>query len=139
MENEKYLYALAELDNLRKRTAKDIASTREEVKRDTLLLLLPIVDDLERCVTALQNGADADATRAGILAIAGKARQTLASMDVEAIESVGKPFAAELMEAIAKVATKSLPPNHVSMEVQRGYRIGGDLLRPAQVAVTEEE
>ena len=128
---DKYLRALAELENLRKRTQRDVELARDQATAQALLVLLPIVDDLERAVAA--GSSD------GVRAIAGKAKATLASMDVVAFESVGKPFMAELMEAIARVPTRALASGEVAVEITRGYQIRGKLLRPAQVAVAEEE
>jgi molecular chaperone GrpE len=137
-QDDRYLYALAELDNLRKRSQKDVAIARDVTRREVLLTLLPLVDDLERAVAAASAGADPAVTREGLRSIAAKAKASLASLDVQAIESVGKPFVAELMEAIAKVPAKGLPAGQVAAEVTRGYKIGDTLLRPAQVAVSEE-
>ena len=139
---DKYLRALAELENVRKRTRKDLEQARDQATADTLRVLLPVVDDLERAVQAASSPDalhDPEATRDGIRAIMAKAKATLASLDVQAFESVGKPFAASLMEAIARVPTKTLGAGEVAAEITRGYHIKGRLLRPAQVAVAEDD
>ena len=138
----KYLYALAELENLRKRTRRDIAQARDQATSETLLKLLPIVDDLERAVEAASNvvpGVVNIYSSDGIKAIALKAQATLASLDVRAFETIGKPFAAELMEAITRVPTRALPAGEVAGQISAGYTLGGKLLRPAQVAVAMDE
>jgi molecular chaperone GrpE len=140
---DKYLRALAELENMRKRTQRDIEAARDQATANTLRVLLPIVDDLERAVAAAANVSPETGISIynsdGIKAIAAKAKATLASLDVQSFESVGKPFMAELMEAIAKVPTKALPAGQVAVEISRGYQIKGQLLRAAQVAVAEDE
>jgi molecular chaperone GrpE len=130
---DKYLRALAAGENMRKQNRKDVEQARELGRKEAVLAMLPIVDDLERAEAAPIDVA-------GISAIRSKARSTLAIIDVQAVESsVGKPFAAESMEAIAKVPTKALPAGQVAAEISRGYRIKGELLRPAQVVVAEDE
>jgi len=126
---DKYLRALAEVENLRKRTERDIAKARSQATADTLRVLLPIVDDLERAVAAQENNE-------AIRYIANKAQATLATLDVVAFETVGKVFTAELMEAIELVPIKAPDIGKVASEITRGYRIGDKLLRPAQVAVS---
>lgn len=140
---DRYLRALAELENMRKRTQRDIDQARDQATANTLRVLLPIVDDLERAVAAAANVSPESGfsiyNSDGIKAIAAKAKATLASLDVQSFESVGRPFVAELMEAIAKVSTKALPAGQVAVEIAKGYQIKGQLLRPAQVAVAEDE
>jgi molecular chaperone GrpE len=128
---------------MRKRTQRDIESARDQATASTLRVLLPIVDDLERAVAAASTVAEGTGINIyssdGIKAIAAKAKATLASLDVQAFESVGKPFMAELMDAIAKVPTRALPAGEVAVEITKGYHIKGQLLRPAQVAIAEDE
>lgn len=139
----KYLYAIAELENLRKRLNRDILEARDQGKKDALReCCLPIVDDVERAYRAASDpnsSADREAMRIGVQAVANKARHTLSMLNIEAIETVGKPFMASLMEAIAKAPTKGLPAGGVVYEAERGYTIGGQLLRPAKVVVAEDD
>ena len=138
----KYLYAIAELENLRKRTQRDIATAKDRATRETLLQLLPIVDDLERAVEAAANvvpGVVNVYSSDGIKAIALKAKATLASMGAVELETVGRPFMAEVMEAITRVPTRALPAGEVAGQISAGYTLGGKLLRPAQVAVAMDE
>jgi len=138
---DKYLRALAELENLRKRTQRQIDEARHLATADTLRALLPIVDDLERAVAAASNvvpGVVNIYSSDGIKAIANKAKATLAGMDVVTFETIGKPFVADLMDAVLRVPARALPPGEVAAEITRGYRIGDKLLRPAQVAVAAD-
>lgn len=130
----KYRYAIAELDNMRKRTRKEVEQAREIGRKEAVFAVLPILDDLDRAEAA--NSTD----QAGLGAIRSKAQLTLAFLGVQAIESsVGKPFAAGSMEAVAKVPTRALEAGSVAAELARGYQFGGKLLRAAQVVVAEDE
>jgi molecular chaperone GrpE len=132
---DKYLRAIAAGENQRKQNRKDVELAREAGRKETVLAFLPIVDDLDRA-----EAASSSLDQAGFNAIRSKARSTLAILDVQAIETtVGKPFAADSMEAVAKVPTKALAAGNVAAEIARGYRIGDRLLRPAQVVVAEDE
>ena len=130
---EDYLRELAARENERKKIRKDVELAREAGRKETVLAMLPLFDDLERAEAAPLD-------QEGISAIRRKARSTLAIIDIQPIEStVGKPFAAGTMEAVAKVPTKALAAGHVAAEVARGYKLGDRLLRPAQVVVAEDE
>lgn len=134
----KYHYALAEIENMRKRKHKELEAASDRATAEALLALLPIVDDIERAVAAAQAGSPGD-NGAGLKAIMYKARATLAGLDVHTFETVGRPFAAELMDAIVTVPVKTLTPGDVAVEISPGYKIGTRLLRPAQVGVAAED
>lgn len=132
---DKYLRALANLDNLQKRTRKDVEIARDQGEASILLALLPILDDFQR---ALEWDANDDVSRAqareGWELVFRKFGTMLDGLNVEGFESVGKKFNAELMEAIAEVPAM-LPAGTVVGEIERGYKRGDKLLRPARVAV----
>lgn len=140
---DKYLRALAALDNLRKRTNKDVAAARDQGETAILLALLPVLDDFRR---ALEWDANPDVSREqareGWELVFRKFGAMLDGLDVAAFESVGQKFTAELMEAVSQVPVKMLPAGTVIGEIERGYKRGDRLLRPARVAVStlaEEE
>lgn len=140
---DKYLRALADNENLRKRHKRELEEAREQGRRDALReCCLPIVDDVERTFQAFSDpsfGTNLEAMRGGTQAVATKAKRTLSLLNIEAFETVGQPFQATRMEAIAKAPTKGLPPGGVVYEAERGYLIDGQLLRPAKVVVAEDE
>jgi molecular chaperone GrpE len=140
---DKYLRALAELENLRKRHEIELRQAREQGRREAFRdVTLPIVDDVERTFQAFMDPTSTtnlEAMREGTQAVTQKARRTLSLQSIEAFETVGKPFKASHMEAIAKAPAKGLPPGGVVYEAERGYMIDGQLLRPAKVVVAEEE
>lgn len=134
---DKYLRALANLENLRKRTAKDVTTARDQGETAILLSLLPVLDDFQR---ALEWDANPDVSREqareGWELVFRKFGAMLDGLGVAAFESVGQKFTAELMEAVSQVPVKMLPPGTVVGEVEKGYKRGDRLLRPARVAVS---
>jgi molecular chaperone GrpE len=123
-------YARAEIDNVRKRALK-IADERLTGARKALIgKFLPVLDNLER---ALKYEDSAD-LRGGLQATLRGFESLLSSEGVKPIETVGKPFDPSAAEAIATRETEQAD-DVVVEEVQRGYRLGDELLRPAMVVV----
>jgi molecular chaperone GrpE len=136
---DKYLRALADLDNLRKRLSREktewLTYGQEGVVKD----FLPIVDNLERAVSAATRGAGGDdSLLEGVELTLRQFREALARHGVTPIESEGQPFDPTLHEALMRVERADLPPGTVVTEFRKGYRLRDRLLRPAQVSVSAE-
>jgi molecular chaperone GrpE len=132
-EHELYLRALADFDNYRRRIERDRASTASSGKREILLGLLEVLDGFE---LALQHAEDAPSPLTeGIKAIYRRFLTLLEQQKVEPIRSLGESFDPRLHEAIDSSPSDQYEPGTVIEEVQRGYRLGDELLRPARVRV----
>lgn len=130
----KYLRAVAEQDNLRKRHSREVENARRFGVEGLASELLTVADSLEM---ALATGSEAPAEA---LLEGGRAtlRQLQAAMDKFGVESVcpeGEPFDPELHEAMSMQPSDTAEPNTVLTVVQTGYRLNGRLLRPARVIV----
>lgn len=133
-EHEMYLRALADFDNYRRRVERQRASAAFSGKREIILSLLDLVDSFE---LALQHIGDAPPPLAeGLKAIYRRLLTLLEEQGVTPIDSVGEPFNPHLHEAIDSVRSDKYEPGTVVQEMQRGYRWGEDLLRPARVRVS---
>lgn len=139
---DKYLRALADLDNLSKRARRDADAARDEGEAHVARAFLPLVDDLRRALEFVRD-ADGETLKeqvlSGLALIKGKFLHTLAQLQIEGFESQGKQFAAELMEAIAEVPTNLLPAGTVVAELEQGFKRRGKLLQPSRVAVAVPE
>jgi len=125
---DKYLRAVAEMENLKKRLERRAEERIEDEKRRFLRDLLTVVDDLEQ---ALAHGAGE-----GVKLVHQKLRKLLEREGVEEMPSaVGQPFDPYYHEAVAAVPGDD--PDIVVKEVQKGYLYRGRLLRPAKVEVTQ--
>ncbi len=132
-EHEMYLRALADFDNYRRRVERERTSAASSGKREMILALLELLDSFER---ALQHIEDAPPSLAeGLKAIYRRLLNLLEQQGVSPIQSLGEPFNPRIHEAIDSVRTDEYKPGTVMEEVQRGYRWGDELLRPARVRV----
>jgi molecular chaperone GrpE len=136
---DKYLRAAAELDNYRKRVARE----KEELARFTtervLAALLPGLDNLERAIDAAQkHGADDSAVLEGITQVYTQFRRSLVEFGLqEVVAQAGDPFDANLHEAVSQIESDEHPEGHVIEQLQRGYKLADRLLRPARVVVSK--
>jgi len=128
-EHDLYLRALADFDNFRRRTERDSATAARSGKREIILSLLGVLDGFDR---ALQHLKDAPSSVSeGLQALHRQFIGMLQAQGVTPMQTVGEPFNPELHEAIGSVQSNEVESGAVAEEVQRGYRWGNDVLRPA--------
>jgi molecular chaperone GrpE len=132
-EHDMYLRALADYDNYRRRIERERATAARSGKREIILQLLEVLDGFDR---ALQHVDDAPSSVSeGLQLLHRKLLGLLEAQGVTPLQSLGETFNPELHDAIGTVKSEDVEPGTVADEVQRGYRWGDDLLRPARVRV----
>jgi molecular chaperone GrpE len=131
---EQYLRAVADLDNVRKRAARDIESANRYGLEKFAQELLPVKDSLE---LAVQSSAKADpqTLREGQQATLQLLSRALEKLGVTLIDPLGEPFDPARHEAMMAQDSAKAEPNSVLQVVQPGYELNGRLLRPARVIV----
>lgn len=134
---DKFLRLQAEFDNFRKRTLREKMELVQTGGRDVLLAMLPVRDDVQRAVDAMEKSDDLEALRAGVLLISQKFTEALRQKGVTEIEVRGKEFDADLSEAVARFAAGDDKKGLVIDVVQTGYMLGDKVLRFAKVVVGE--
>jgi molecular chaperone GrpE len=134
-EEERHLRLRADLENFRRRAAYERDAARADGLRAALLPVLPVLDMLERALAA--GSSDPDFYE-GVSATYRLFTRALREAGAEAVESVGRPFDPEVHEAVATVPSSGVEPGTVAREVRRGWRLGNELLRPAQVVVAAD-
>ena len=134
---DKYVRLSAEFDNYRKRTLKEKMELVQTGGRDVLLAMLPVRDDVQRAVDAMQKSDDLEALRAGVTLISQKFTEALRQKGVTEIEVLDKEFDADLSEAVARFAAGDEKKGKVIDVVQTGYKLGDKVLRFAKVVVGE--
>jgi len=135
---DKYLRALADGENARKRIRQQSEESVRIQKEGILRDLLPIVDNLERAVGAAREGvSDTTVIVEGVQMVLRSLLDFLKSQGVVPIVSAGQPFDPARHEAVDQVASDTHPPNTVVKEFHRGYLIGDRVLRPASVTVAK--
>ena len=131
-EERRTLRLLADFDNFRRRVVREQDAARHDGRREALLPALPVLDSLER---VLATGSTDPEFYEGVAATHRLFVTALRKAGVEPIESVGRPFDPEVHEAVATVPPDGVEPGTVAREVRRGWRLGEEVLRPAQVIV----
>ena len=137
--NDKYLRAVAESQNMRRRAQQDVEKERkfgiERFGRD----LLSVADNLGRALTAVP--ADLDPAMknviVGVQATERELQSVLERHGVTRIAALGKPFDANLHQAMMEIEDPSVPSGTVVQEMIPGYLLAGRLLRAAMVAVSK--
>ena len=136
--NAKWLRALADLENYRKRVERERSRWSAEAKEALLLDLLDVLDDFERALACGDDGPPADDPfRKGVELILERLRGVLARNGVTPIEAAGAEFDPTVHEAVGQVESDEHETNQIVEELRRGYRIGDKLLRCSRVIVAK--
>jgi len=135
---EDYLRALADFDNLRKRTERDSEVSQRLALEALALDLLPVLDNFERAMEAVGADANAEGLKKGMDLIHRQLRDTLCKHGVEEFSCVGTQFDPRRAEAIGYVTTGEHEPRTVVSEVCKGSACGERVIRPAKVLVARE-
>ncbi len=132
---DRWLRAVAELENFKKRTAQERSRLLKYQHEELLKDLLIISDNLERAITHCDDKSASSGLMEGLRLVANMLKDLMAKYGVSAIESVGQPFDPSFHEAIGKVEDAGLAPNTVVEELEKGYMYHDRLLRPAKVTI----
>ena len=133
---DRLLRSAAEFDNYRKRTERERRELSDAVSADLIRDILPVVDNLDRALAAATESSDT-ALRSGVELIQRQLLDALRRRGAEPFESVGHDFDANWHEALASEPANGRRDGEIVAEIQRGYRIGAKLLRPALVKVAQ--
>ena len=133
---DKYLRKLAEFDNYRKRMAREFMEARDQARRATVGDFLTVYDYFSMGMSAIETAADIAVLKQGMEMIWAEFQRVLDGLNVKEIESVGKPFDANIHEAMSQEASDTVPEGVVIRQWKAGFKIGDKLLRPAMVVVS---
>jgi molecular chaperone GrpE len=129
---DRYKRAVADLDNFRKRTARELEGRLAEGRDALMRDWLEAVDTVERALRSEQDVAGA----AGLRSVLDQMDAILARYGVERVGAVGDPFDPERHDAVEVRVSDDLPDRTVVDVVRSGFAIGGRVLRPALVVVS---
>jgi molecular chaperone GrpE len=132
---DKYVRAVAELDNYRKRAAREKADAIQYGNETLLRDILPLVDGMDRALEHACNSEDFEAFKKGLKLLRGQFLGCLQKHGVEMIDTAGKDFDPHVHEAMMQVESAEHEDSQVVGEFERGYLLNGRLLRPAKVSV----
>ena len=137
-QREMYLRALADFDNYKKRTERLVREQSDAGRRALLTRVLGVLDNLERAAAYREEGVAPEQLVDGVLATIKQFKAMLEAEGVRPLELVGKTFDPKVSEAVATRVEPAKPYNTVVDQARKGYMIGDELLRPAQVIVSKE-
>lgn len=135
--HEKYLRAIADFDNYKKRALRDrvdaIKYGNEEIIKD----ILPFMDSLDRALE--HDTGDIQAFKDGVALIQGQLLSCLKKHGVERIEAAGQDFDPNFHEALMQVESDQHEDNKIVSEMEKGYLLNGRLIRPSRVCVCKNK
>lgn len=131
-QKDKYLRLLAEYDNFRKRSAKERLELMETAKGDAVSEILPVLDNFER---ALGTETQDEAYKSGVEMIFKQFGDALSKLGVEVIDPTGQEFDPNIANAVNQIEDENLGENVVAQTFQKGYKVGGRVIRYAMVVV----
>jgi molecular chaperone GrpE len=137
---DRMLRIAAEFENWKKRARKEQTDGEAKAREGVLRDMLEVVDNLDRAAAqgqAAGNGhVDAAALMKGVSLVLRLFQQKLERYDVRPFDAQGQPFDPRQHEAISRVEHPDVPAGSVAVELQKGYKVGDRLLRPAMVSVS---
>lgn len=130
----------ADFENYRKRMTAETQAALVRGKAEVILGVLPVLDDLERAIQAAgldPEGDSDDGLAHGVLLVFRSLRDALGRNGIEAVDPKGEKFDPNLHEALSTQAADGAEAGTVIETMQKGYRLGEQLIRPARVVVAE--
>lgn len=134
---EQWMRAVADLDNFRKRSRKEIEDARKSGGEELLKELLPVFDNLERALQSAQRATEVKPVAEGLSMVLKQFEASIARAGVQRVPAVGTAFDPAVHEAIQQFETDEHEPGTVVAEVQPGYLRGERLVRAAMVVVAK--
>ena len=122
----------AEFDNARKRQEREKQEFRDYATGSVVEQFLPVIDNF---ALALGANASVDQLRSGVELIVKQMDETLRTLNVQAVPTIGQQFDPRIHEALGTIEREDLPDHSVAEEIRKGYRIRERLLRPALVRI----
>jgi molecular chaperone GrpE len=132
---DKYVRAVAELENYKKRAARDRADSLKFGQENLIKDILPLMDSLDRAMAHACKSNDFEAFKSGLQLLQNQLSSCLGRQGVEPIEAAGLDFDPNVHEAVLQVESPDHGHNKVVQEFEKGYMLNGRLLRPSRVSV----
>jgi molecular chaperone GrpE len=131
------LRSVADLDNYRKRMAREKDDAIRYANASFLERLIPILDNFELGIQAAKAGGSQSAVQDGMMMVLKQLQDFLASCGVETVDATGQHFDPNVHEAIAQEQNAEIAEGFVIRQLRKGYRLKDRLIRPANVVVSK--
>jgi len=136
---QRYLRSVADLENYRKRIAREKQEIIRSAAANVIESLLPVLDNLKLGLQAARNHEEAKDVVTGFEMVENQLRNTLVEQGLEELAPTGEKFDPNLHECIAHQPSDEVPEDHVIKTVRSGYRLNDRLIRAANVIVSSGE
>ena len=138
LQKDKYVRLLAEFDNMRKRHEREQERLIKYAHEEVIVECLKLYDDLERSLAAFKSkeGTDVNLVK-GLEMVFNNMKELMTKYEVKPIECVGKLFDHNTQEVLMQQETTEFPENVVMEELEKGYTLGGKVVRTAKVKVAK--
>lgn len=137
--NNQYIRLAADFDNYRKRQAQEREFLIRYGAEDAMKKLIEVLDNFDRAKQAINSTEDINQVKDSFNVLYNQMFDNLSKLGLEVIEAQGQEFNPNFHEAVMQTPTNEHPENHVIMELQKGYKLGDKVLRPALVNVATQE
>ena len=137
--NNHYVRLAADFDNFRKRQAQERESLLKYGAEETMKKLLEVLDNFDRGLKAIENMEDCEQVKDSYKLVCKQMTDVLTKLGLEVIDSEGQEFDPNFHEAVMQTPTSEHPENTVIVQLQKGYKMGDKVLRPALVNVATAE
>ncbi len=134
---DQLLRKIAEFDNFRKRTERDVVMRLQNATEELIVELLPVLDDFERSLNHARSDMDFEHFREGVELIYKKFKGILEKQGLKAMETINQPFDPEKHDALMQVEKEGMESGTVVEEHQKGYYLNDRVIRHAQVIVAK--
>jgi molecular chaperone GrpE len=137
--NNQYVRLAADFDNFRKRQAQERENLINYGAENAMKKLIEVLDNFDRAKVSIAKTEDINQVKDSFEVLYKQIFDNLSKLGLEVIEAQGKEFDPNFHEAIMQTPTSEHPENSVIAELQKGYKLGDKVLRPALVNVATEE
>ena len=134
-EHSRYLRALADFSNYRRRHQEEYSHAVQFATQELILKILPAIDNFERALQAAEQTHNFEGLVEGVKLTLRQLKDVLEKEGVQPIEAVGQQFDPMMHEAVQRIETDEYPENTIVDEVQTGYMYRDHVIRPAKVTV----
>ncbi|MBN2124609.1 MAG: nucleotide exchange factor GrpE [Deltaproteobacteria bacterium] len=136
---DQYLRSQADMDNVKKRLAKEKEEWVRFSNESLIKQLLPVMDNLEKAIAHSGNDRSPDALREGVELTLKGLKSALEKFGLSEVQAQGEPFDPCFHEAVSEMEGQGVKPKTVLHELQKGYMLNDRLIRPAMVVVSKAE
>lgn len=136
-DHDLYLRSMAEVENIKKRAAKDKEEWIKYANENLVKSILPFMDNLDKAVAHARDGKSLDALIEGVELTLKGLKDSLGKSGVQEVHTSGAPFDPRFHEAVYEKEDDQAPVGTVIQELQKGYTLNGRLIRPAMVVVSK--